>query len=219
MDKIKQDGAEEEQDGAEEAQGGAEKEQDESSIEPVEPEKVLNPAMKWYVVHTYSGFENRAKQSLEERIKSLKFEDMFGEILVPTEEVVEVRKGEKRTSRRKFFPGYILVHMEFTDQTWYVVKETPKVTGFVGGSPTKPSPVPEEEIKRLTSQISEGAVRPRPRIEFENGDQVRVADGPFLNFNGVVDEINMEKGKLRILISIFGRSTPVELEFSQVEKV
>lgn len=175
--------------------------------------------MKWYVVHTYSGFENRAKLSLEERIKSLGVEELFGEILVPTEEVVEVRKGEKRTSKRKFFPGYILVNMEFNERTWYVVKETPKVTGFVGGSPTNPSPVPEEEISRLTNQISEGAIRPRPRIEFENGDQVRVADGPFLNFNGVVDEVNLEKGKLRILISIFGRSTPVELEFSQVEKI
>lgn len=174
-------------------------------------------AKQWYVVHTYSGYENRAKLGLEQRIKEFGKLDMFGEVLVPSEKVVEVVKGEKRTSSRKFFPGYILVNMELNDETWYVVKNTPKVTGFVGGQ-TKPTPISEAEVKQILGQMEEGLVNPRPKYEFSHGEQVKVIDGPFSNFAGVVEDVNPDKGKLRVLVSIFGRSTPVELEFFQVEK-
>lgn len=174
-------------------------------------------AKKWYVVHTYSGYEYKAMKSLEERIKLEGLQDLFGEILVPTENVVEVVKGNKRTMRRKYFPGYMLVHMVLNDQTWHTVKATPKITGFVGGT-TKPPAVPEEEVKRLTVQISEGTLKPKPRIVFEDGDAVRVTDGPFANFHGSIEEVNGDKQKVRVLVSIFGRSTPVELDFDQVEK-
>ncbi len=174
-------------------------------------------AKQWYVVHTYSGYENRAKASLEQRIKEEGKSDLFGEILVPSEKVVEVVKGEKRTSSRKFFPGYILVQMELNDDTWYVVKNTPKITGFVGGS-TRPPPIPDEEVAKIKGQVEEGQVHPKPKFEFSRGEQVKVIDGPFSNFSGIVDEVNQDKGKLRVLVSIFGRSTPVELEFFQVEK-
>lgn len=174
-------------------------------------------ARKWYVVHTYSGFEYKAKKSLEERIKLEGHAELFGEILIPTEQVVEVVKGSKRTSKRKFFPGYMLVHMVLNDQTWHTVKNTPKITGFVGGTINPPS-VSDAEVQRLTTQITEGALKPKPRIVFEGGDQVRVADGPFANFNGTVEEVKPEKQKVRVLVSIFGRSTPVELDFDQVEK-
>jgi transcriptional antiterminator NusG len=172
---------------------------------------------KWYVVHTYSGYEHKAKAALEERIKSLGQGDWFGEILVPTEKVVELVKGRKKTSTRKFFPGYIIVEMVLNDDTWHVVKGTPKVTGFVGNSKEPPS-ISEEEIKEITHQIREGAVKAKPKVRFSVGENVKVVDGPFADFNGVVEEVKPEKGKLRVLISIFGRSTPVELDFVQVER-
>ncbi|TLN09896.1 transcription termination/antitermination protein NusG [bacterium] len=174
-------------------------------------------AKNWYVVHTYSGYENRAKLALEQRIKEFGKQDFFGEVLVPSEKVVEVVKGEKRTSSRKFFPGYILVNMELNDETWYVVKNTPKVTGFIGGT-TNPTPVSEQEVRQILGQMEEGRVNPRPKFEFSSGEQIKVIDGPFSNFSGVVEDVHPEKGKLRVLVSIFGRSTPVELEFFQVEK-
>ena len=175
---------------------------------------------KWYVVHTYSGFENKVKKSLEERVRQHELQDRFGEILIPMEVVQEMVKGEKKTSKRKFFPGYILVQMDMNDRSWHLVKGTPKVTGFVGNAKT-PDQVPavsDAEVQRLTTQISEGSLKPKPKVQFEEGDQVRVIDGPFSNFNGTVEEVKPEKGKLRVLVSIFGRATPVELDFMQVEK-
>lgn len=172
---------------------------------------------KWYVVHTYSGYEQKAKQALEERIRSLKREDFFEEILIPSESVIEVKKGEKKTSSKTFFPGYILVKMEFNEETWHIVKDTSRITGFVGNSRNPPS-IPEDEVRRITSKISEGLLKPKMKIEFEKGESIRVIDGPFANFSGVVDEVNTEKGKVRIMVSIFGRSTPIELDFTQVEK-
>ena len=174
-------------------------------------------AKQWYVVHTFSGFEHKVKAALEERIKSLGKAEHFGEVLVPVEKVVELVKGKKKTSSRKFFPGYILVQMELNDETWHVVKETPKVTGFVGGS-TSPTPVTDAEVKAITQQMEEGAAKPKPRVLFSEGESVKVIDGPFSDFNGVVEEVRPEKGKLRVLISIFGRATPVELDFVQVER-
>jgi transcription termination/antitermination protein NusG len=179
-------------------------------------------AKNWYVVHTFSGFEQKVKMALEERINTLGKQDLFGEVLVPMEKVVELVKGKKKTSSRKFFPGYILVQMEMNEETWHVVKETPKVTGFVGqeNQPewSAPPPVSEEEIKAITRQIEEGAVKPKPRVLFSVGESVKVVDGPFADFNGVVEEVRPDKGKLRVLISIFGRATPVELDFVQVER-
>ena len=175
--------------------------------------------MKWYVVHTYSGFENKAKKSLEEKIRMEGLQDSFGEILIPVEQVVEMVKGEKKTSKRKFLPGYILVQMEMNDRTWHLVKNTPKVTGFVGAAANEqPPPISNAEVQRLTTQISEGTLKPKPRVQFEEGDTVRVIDGPFANFNGTVEEVNPEKGRVKVLVSIFGRATPVELDFMQVEK-
>jgi len=173
-------------------------------------------AKKWYGIHTYSGFENKVRLSLLERIKNQSLEDYFGNILIPSETVVELKKGERRTSSRKFFPGYILVNMELNDETWHVVKETSKVTGFVGGN--NPVPIPDEEVNKITRRMEEGVERPRPKILFEVGETVRVVDGPFLNFSGVVEDVRPDKGKLRVMVSIFGRATPVELEFMQVEK-
>jgi len=173
-------------------------------------------AKKWYGIHTYSGFENKVRLSLAERIKNQGLEEDFGEILIPSETVVELKKGEKRTSTRKFFPGYILVNMELNDETWHVVKETSKVTGFVGGN--NPVAIPDEEVMKITRRIEEGAEKPRPKVLFEVGETVRVIDGPFLNFSGVVEDVKPDKGKLRVMVSIFGRATPVELEFMQVEK-
>jgi transcriptional antiterminator NusG len=171
---------------------------------------------KWYGVHTYSGFENKVRLTLQERVKNHDLQEQFGEILIPSETVVELKKGEKKTSSRKFFPGYILVNMELNDETWHVVKETPKITGFVGG--LNPFVIPDEEVQKITKRMEEGAEKPRPKIEFEVGESVRVTDGPFLNFSGVVEDVKPEKGKLRVMVSIFGRATPVELEFMQVEK-
>jgi transcriptional antiterminator NusG len=172
--------------------------------------------MKWYVVHTYSGHENKARLSLQERIRTSGFEDKFGEVLIPTESVVELKGGKKRTTTRKFYPGYMFVQMELEDQTFHLVKNTPKITGFLGG--TKPTPVPDHEITGINKQMTEGAIKPKPRIVFEEGESVRVTDGPFSNFNGIVEEVRPEKQKVRVLVSIFGRATPVELDFSQVEK-
>lgn len=174
-------------------------------------------AMHWYVVHTYSGYEQKARKALEERIKQHSVEHLFSDVLVPQESVVEVKKGVKRTSKRQFFPGYILVRMELNEATWHIVKGTPKVTGFVGGSMNPPS-VPDEEVARITSRIEEGTMQPTPKVEFEKGENIRVVSGPFATFNGIVDEVYEGKGKLKVLVSIFGRSTPIELDFVQVEK-
>jgi transcriptional antiterminator NusG len=171
----------------------------------------------WYVVHTYSGFEQKAKLALEERIRSLKMQDFFEEVLVPSESVVEIRKGQKKTTTRKFFPSYILVKMELNDETWLLVKSTPKITGFVGSSISPPT-ISEEEVRKIAQRIDEGQMKPKMKVTFEKGDSVRVVDGPFNTFNGMVDEVNEDKGRLKVLVSIFGRSTPVELEFTQVEK-
>jgi transcriptional antiterminator NusG len=172
--------------------------------------------MKWYGVHTYSSFENKVRLNLLENIKNEKMEDFFEEILIPCETVIELKKGEKKTSSRKFFPGYILVKMELTDETWHLVKETAKVTGFVGGN--TPFPIADDEVNKITRRMEEGAEKPRPKVLFEVGETVRVVDGPFLNFSGVVEDVKPDKGKLRVTVTIFGRATPVELEFMQVEK-
>jgi transcription termination/antitermination protein NusG len=173
-------------------------------------------AIKWYGVHTYSGFENKVKLSLQERIRNMGLEEYFGEILIPCETVIELKKGERKTSTRKFFPGYILVSMELNDETWHVVKETAKVTGFVGGN--TPVQIPDEEVHKITRRMEEGAEKPKPKVLFEVGETVRVVDGPFLNFSGIIEDVKPDKGKLRVMVSIFGRATPVELEFMQVEK-
>jgi len=175
-------------------------------------------AKRWYVVHAYSGFENQVKRSLEERVVRSGMEEMFGQILVPTEEVVEMREGQKRKSERKFFPGYVLVQMEMNDDTWHLVKDVPKVLGFIGGSSDRPAPISDKEADSILHRIQEGVEKPRPKVLFEPGEVVRVIDGPFNDFNGVVEEVNYEKSRLRVAVLIFGRSTPVELEFSQVEK-
>jgi transcription termination/antitermination protein NusG len=184
----------------------------------VETQTQQSNEMSWYVVHTYSGYENKAKLALEERIKSAKKEAFFGEIIVPEENVVELVKGQKKTTKRRFFPGYILVKMILNDDTWHIVKNTPKITGFVGDK-IKPVPVPESDVQKMTNRIAEGQVKPRPRISFQEGENVRVIDGPFSNFNGTVEDVNPDKGKVKVLVSIFGRSTPVELDFIQVEKI
>ncbi len=175
-------------------------------------------ALRWYVIHAYSGFEKQVQRSLSERIKRSGMEEKFGEILVPTEEVVEMREGQKRKSERKFFPGYVLVQMELDDDTWHLVKEVPRVMGFVGGRPDRPTPISEQEAEQILNRVREGAEKPRPKVLFEVGEVVRVTDGPFTDFNGAVEEVNYEKNRLRVAVLIFGRSTPVELEFSQVEK-
>ena len=173
---------------------------------------------KWYIVHTYSGYEAKAKQALLERAKIEGKEECFDEVLIPEENIVEVVKGEKRTSKRKFFPGYILVQMDMTDETWHLVKNTAKVTGFLGGR-GRPSPISEAEALRIMRQVQEGIERPKPSVTFEVGEQVRVCDGPFTSFNGLVEEVDEEKARIKVAVSIFGRATPVELEYSQVEKV
>jgi len=174
--------------------------------------------LKWYIVHTYSGFENKVKLNLEERVKTLKQEDYFGQVLVPTEQVVELKKGQKKTSSRKFYPGYIMVQMALNKETWHTVRNTAKVTGFLGGG-SEPYPVPDEEAERIIRQMEEGITKPKPRYSFEEGDEVRVVDGPFSNFQGTVEEVKQDKEKLRVLITIFGRATPVELDFIQVNKI
>ena len=174
--------------------------------------------LRWYIVHTYSGFENKVKLNLEERVKTLKQKEYFGQILVPTEQVVELKKGQKKTSSRKFYPGYIMVQMALNKETWHTVRNTAKVTGFLGGG-SEPYPVPDEEAERIIRQMEEGITKPKPRYSFEEGDEVRVVDGPFSNFQGTVEEVKPDKEKLRVLITIFGRATPVELDFIQVNKI
>jgi transcriptional antiterminator NusG len=176
-----------------------------------------NPKLKWYVVHTYSGFEQKAMKSLQERAKLEGMEEFLGEILVPSEEVIELMGGTKRRSKKKFFPGYMFVQMELNDHTWHLVKDTPKVTGFVGDA-RNPMPLKEAEVRRLTQQVAEGATPSAPRITYVEGETVRVVDGPFASFNGTIEEVKEDKRKLKVLVSIFGRSTPVELDFGQVEK-
>lgn len=175
-------------------------------------------SLRWYVVHAYSGFENQVKNSLKEHVARSNMQDKFGDVLVPTEEVVEMREGQKRKSERKFFPGYVLVQMEMDDDTWHLVKDVPKVMGFIGGTSDKPAPITDKEAQAILQRVHEGADKPRPKVLFEPGEVVRVTDGPFNDFNGVVEEVNYEKSRLRVAVLIFGRSTPVELEFSQVEK-
>ena len=174
--------------------------------------------MRWYVVHAYSGFENQVVRSLKDRIARSSLQDKFGDILVPTEEVIEMRAGQKRKSDRKFFPGYVLVQMDMNDDTWHLVKEVPKVMGFVGGSSDKPAPISDREAEKILQRVQDGVEKPRPKVLFEAGEVVRVTEGPFADFNGVVEEVNYEKNRLRVAVLIFGRSTPVELEFGQVEK-
>ncbi len=174
---------------------------------------------RWYVLHVYSGFEKKVASSIKETAAKRGLDQFIEEVMVPTEEVVEVRRGQKVNAERKFFPGYVLVKMEMNDDAWHLVKNTPKVTGFLGAGGTKPSPITETEAQRLLKQVTEGAERPRPSISFDIGEQVRVCDGPFNSFNGTVEEIDEDRSRLKVLVSIFGRSTPVELEFTQVEKV
>ena len=191
---------------------------EEVAVQPAEGhETPAAEELLWYVVHTYSGFEQKAKLALQERIRQHKMDSAFSDILIPSENVIELVRGEKKTTSRKFFPGYMLVKMKLNENTWHLVKNTPKITGFVGNA-THPPAVPEEEVLRITNQMEQGTLKPRPKVEFEEGESVRVIDGPFVNFNGVVEEVKPDKGKLRVLVSIFGRSTPVELDFVQVEK-
>ena len=175
-------------------------------------------AKRWYIVHAYSNFENKVAESIREQAKQRHLEHLFDEIMVPKEKVTEVRRGRKVDTERKFFPGYVLVKMDLTDDAWHLVKNTPKVTGFLG-SRTRPSPISDAEAERIMKQTQEGVERPRPAVLFEVGEQVRVADGPFTSFNGTVEEVDEEKGRVKVSVSIFGRSTPVELEYGQVEKV
>ncbi len=173
---------------------------------------------RWYVVHAYSGYEKKVANALRERVKVAGMEESFGDIMVPTEEVVEMRGGQKRRSERKFFPGYVLVNMELDDKSWHLVKETPRVMGFIGGKADKPSPITEAEATAILQRIEEGVDKPRPKTLFEAGEMVRVVDGPFNDFNGVVEEVDYDKSRLKVAVLIFGRSTPVELDFTQVEK-
>jgi transcription termination/antitermination protein NusG len=174
--------------------------------------------MRWYVVHAYSGFEKSVQRALAERITRASMQDKFGRVLVPVEEVIEMKSGQKSITERKFFPGYVLVEMEMDDESWHLVKSTPKVTGFVGGSGNRPTPISEKEVEKILQQMQDGVEKPRPKVLFEAGEVVRVKEGPFTDFHGAVEDVNYEKSKLRVAVTIFGRSTPVELEFSQVEK-
>ena len=177
-----------------------------------------SPDLKWYVVHAYSGMEKAVERNIIERINRAGMQDRFGRILVPTEEVVEVKNGVKRTTERKFFPGYVLVEMVMDDESWHLVKHTNKVTGFVGGAKNRPAPISEDEVLKIVNQMQQGTDKPRHKVEFEVGEYVRVKEGPFTDFNGTVEEVNYERNKLRVSVTIFGRATPVELEFGQVEK-
>lgn len=193
--------------------------EDMDSSEVAEAETAERDDLDWYVVHVFSGYENKARMALEERISSLGYSDSFGEILVPEEEVVERTKtGATRNRKKRFYPGYILVQMDLNNETWHVVKDTPKVTGFVGGNGKKPPRVPPQEVAKVKGKLATGTTAAKPKMEFEKGETVHVIEGPFANFNGVVDEVRPEKGKLRVMVSIFGRATPVELDFMQVKK-
>ena len=175
-------------------------------------------ARRWYVIHAYSGFEGQVKRSLEERVRRAGLEDYFGDILVPTEEVVEMRNGQQRKSERKFFPGYVLVQMEMTDETWHLVKSVPKVMGFIGGTGDRPAPIPDKQAEAILQRVQEGVEKPRPKVLYEPGEAVRVVDGPFTDFNAVVEDVDYDKSRVKVSVLIFGRSTPVDLEFSQIEK-
>ncbi len=175
-------------------------------------------ARRWYVIHAYSGFEGQVKRSLEERVRRAGLEEFFGDILVPTEEVVEMRNGQQRKSERKFFPGYVLVHMEMTDETWHLVKSVPKVMGFIGGTGDRPAPIPDKQADAILQRVQEGVEKPRPKVLYEPGEAVRVVDGPFTDFNAVVEDVDYDKSRVKVSVLIFGRSTPVDLEFSQIEK-
>ena len=181
-------------------------------------EPATNPDFRWYVVQAYSGMERAAERNIQERIARAGVQHKFGRILIPTEEVVEVKGGQKKTTERKFFPGYVLVEMIMDDDTWHLVKQTSKVTGFVGGARNRPVPISQVEVEKIVSQMQEGSEKPRHKVEFEVGEMIRVKEGPFTDFNGSIEEVNYEKNKLRVSVTIFGRATPVELEFSQVEK-
>jgi transcription termination/antitermination protein NusG len=203
------------------------------SIEPVESQEadmaamvtaqVVAPAApsnkRWYVVHAYSGMEKAVERNLRERIDRSEMQDKFGRILVPMEEVVELKNGKKAVTERRFFPGYVLVEMEMADDSWHLVKHTSKVTGFVGGAKNRPSPISEAEVMKIVNQMQEGVEKPRPKVQWVVGELVRVKEGPFTDFNGAVEEVNYDKSKVRVSVTIFGRATPVELDFSQVEKV
>ncbi len=178
----------------------------------------MNMSKQWYVVHAYSGYENKVRESLLDRIDRLGMKDAFGEIMVPAEEVIEMKGGQERKTQRKFFPGYVLVNMELNDDTWHLVRETPRVMGFIGGTKERPSPISQEEADTIMQQLESGTEKTKPKITFEPGEMVRVIDGPFNDFSGVVEEVNYEKSKVRVAVLIFGRSTPVELEFNQIEK-
>lgn len=177
-----------------------------------------NPDLKWYVVHAYSGMEKAVERNIVERITRVGMENKFGRILVPTEEVVEIKNGQKKTTERKFFPGYVLVEMVMDDESWHLVKHTNKVTGFVGGAKNRPAPISEADVQKIVSQMKEGTDKPRHKVEFEVGEYIRVKEGPFTDFNGTVEDVNYERNKMRVSVTIFGRATPVELEFGQVEK-
>ena len=190
----------------------------ESQTEVVNATPVASP-MRWYVVHAYSGMEKAVERNLRERIDRAGMESKFGRILVPTEEVVELKNGKRAVTERRFFPGYVLVEMLMDDESWHLVKHTSKVTGFVGGARNRPAPISEAEVMKIVNQMQEGAERPRPKVQWTVGELVRVKEGPFTDFNGAVEEVNYEKSKVRVSVTIFGRATPVELDFSQVEKV
>ena len=189
-----------------------------SAVEPAALPPPTNPDLRWYVVHAYSGMEKAVERNILERINRAGMQDKFGRILVPMEEVVEVKNGQKKTTERKFFPGYVLVEMIMEDDTWHLIKHTNKVTGFVGGAKNRPSPISEAEVAKIVNQMQEGTEKPRHKVEFVVGEYVRVKDGPFTDFNGSVEDVNYDKSKVRVSVTIFGRSTPVELEFSQIEK-
>ena len=180
--------------------------------------QAINPDLRWYIVHAYSGMEKAVERNITERITRAGVQSKFGRILVPTEEVVEMKSGQRKTTERRLFPGYVFVEMVMDDDTWHLVKHTSKVTGFVGGAKNRPAPISEEEVQKIVSQMQEGTDKPRHKIEFMVGEMVRVKEGPFTDFNGTVEEVNYEKNRLRVSVMIFGRSTPVELEFAQVEK-
>jgi transcriptional antiterminator NusG len=195
-------------------------EQNENATEATAPEAPAVPNNKrWYVVHAYSGMEKAVERNLRERIDRSEMQDKFGRILVPMEEVVELKNGKKSVSERRFFPGYVLVEMEMADDTWHLVKHTSKVTGFVGGAKNRPAPISEAEVMKIVNQMQEGIEKPRPKVEWEVGELVRVKEGPFTDFNGAIEDVNYDKSKVRVSVTIFGRATPVELDFAQVEKV
>ena len=185
---------------------------------PAEATTPVNPDLRWYIVHAYSGMENAVERNITERIQRLGMQSKFGRILVPTEEVVEIKNGQRKTAERRLFPGYVFVEMIMDDDTWHLVKHTNKVTGFVGGAKNRPAPISDEEVRKIVDQMQEGVDKPRHKVEFVVGEYIRVKEGPFTDFNGTVEEVNYEKSKVRVSVTIFGRATPVELEFSQIEK-